>query len=184
MSKAAKRSPYRSLKAVDESSDALHVVIETPRGCRNKFKFDEKLGVFRLNAILPAGSVFPFDFGYVPGTRAGDGDPLDVLLLLDEPVFTGCVVRARLIGVLEGEQRDGGRTARNDRLIGVACDSHDHKNLTGMKDVDKHLRKEIEHFFVSYHELTNTRFKVLGYRGKKVAQRLVVRAQRQAEKGA
>src|SRR5689334_14657950 len=102
--------------------DGINIVIETPRGCRNKFKFDEKLGVFRLNSILPAGSVFPFDFGYVPGTRAEDGDPLDVLLLLDEPVFTGCVVRARLIGVLEAEQRENGKAERNDRLIAVACD--------------------------------------------------------------
>jgi len=181
MRKAAKVSPYPRLRPVDKKSDGINIVIETPRGCRNKFKFDEKLGVFRLNSILPAGSVFPFDFGYVPGTRAEDGDPLDVLLLLDEPVFTGCVVRARLIGVLEAEQRENGKAERNDRLIAVACDSHDHKNLKRMKDVAKHLRKEIEHFFVSYHELTNTPFQVLGYRGGKAAERLLGRARRKAK---
>jgi len=180
MGKPSKVSPYPRLRPIDKKSDGINVVIETPRGCRNKFKFDEKLGVFRLNSILPAGSVFPFDFGYVPGTRAEDGDPVDVLLLLDEPVFTGCVVRARLIGVLEAEQRENGKAERNDRLIAVACDSRDHKNVKGMKDLDKHLRKEIEHFFVSYHELTGTPFEILGYREGKVAGRLLARAQRQA----
>jgi inorganic pyrophosphatase len=180
MSKSAKTSPYPKLPPVDKKSDSINVVVETPRGCRNKFKFDEKLGTFRLNSVLPAGSVFPFDFGYVPGTRAEDGDPLDVLLLLDEPVFTGCVVRARLIGVLEAEQREDGRAERNDRLIAVACDSHDNKNVKAIKDLDKHLLKEIEHFFVSYHELTKTQFKILGYRGSKVAEQLLVQAERKA----
>jgi inorganic pyrophosphatase len=178
MSKPRNGSPYPELPPVDRKSHDIHVVIETPRGCRNKFKFDEKLGVFRLNSVLPAGSVFPFDFGYVPGTRAADGDPVDVLLLLDEPVFTGCVVRSRLIGVLEAEQCEDGKAERNDRLIAVACDSRDHGNVKKVKDLDKHLRKEIEHFFVSYHELTATPFKILGYRGSKVAEQLLARTRR------
>ena len=110
MRKVAKSSPYPRLPPVEKKTGAVNVVIETPRNCRNKFKFDEKLGLFRLNSVLPAGSVFPFDFGYVPGTKADDGDPVDVLLWLDEPVFTGCVVRARLIGVLEAEQTEGRKT--------------------------------------------------------------------------
>jgi inorganic pyrophosphatase len=181
MSKAAKRSPHALLRPVDKGSRAINVVVETPRGCRNKFKFDEKLGLFRLNSVLPAGSVFPFDFGYVPGTRADDGDPIDVLLLMDEPVFTGCVVRARLIGVIEAEQEEDGKTERNDRLLGVACDSRDHQHLKGMKDVEPHLLKEIEHFFVSYHQLTSTPFKIRGYRGARVAVRLLERAEQQAK---
>jgi inorganic pyrophosphatase len=176
MSKAAKKAPHAQLPPIDKKSGAVNVVIETPRACRNKFKFDEKLGLFRLNSVLPAGSVFPFDFGYVPGTRAEDGDPLDVLLLMDEPVFTGCLVQARLIGVLEAEQQEDGKSERNDRLLGVACDSRDHQHVRRMKDVEQHLLKEIEHFFVSYHELTKTPFKVLGYKEAAVAKRLVARA--------
>ena len=79
MSKAVKNSPYSRLPPVDKKTGAINVVIETPRGCRNKFKFDAKLVLFRLNSVLPVGSVFPYDFGYVPGTRAEDGDPVDVL---------------------------------------------------------------------------------------------------------
>ena len=176
MSKAAKASPYAQLAPVDKKTGALTVVIETPRGCRNKFKFDEKLGVFRLNSVLPAGSVFPFDFGYVPGTRADDGDPVDVLLLMDEPVFTGCIVRARLIGVMEAQQKEDGKSERNDRLLAVACDSKDHERVRRVKDLDKHLLEEIEHFFVSYHQLTGTRFKILGYRDVPAAKRLLQRS--------
>jgi inorganic pyrophosphatase len=165
MNKGAKASPHRRIRPTAQSPAGARsiVVVETPRGSRNKFKFDEQLGVFRLGSVLPAGSVFPFDFGYVPGTRGGDGDPIDVLLILDEPVFTGCLVRARLIGVLEAEQRENGRTERNDRLIAVACDAH--AKIRSLSDLEERLLEEIEHFFVSYHEMRKTPFKVLGYKG-------------------
>src|SRR5262249_50979055 len=129
MSKVAKRSPYAKLEPTDGSSSTINVVIETPRGCRNKYKYDDELALFRLSSVLPAGSVFPCDFGYVPGTMAEDGDPIDVLLLVDEPVFPGCIVRSRLIGVIEAKQREDGKTTRNDRLLAVACNSHDHENI-------------------------------------------------------
>jgi inorganic pyrophosphatase len=76
----------------------LNVIVETPRGSRNKFTYERDLGVFRLGKQLPAGAVFPYDFGFIPSTRAGDGDPLDALVLLDTPTFPGCLVRSRLLG--------------------------------------------------------------------------------------
>src|SRR5215208_2924264 len=84
--------------------DELNVVIETPKGSRNKYNYDEKLGLFRLGGVLTSGASFPFDFGFVPSTVGGDGDPLDVLVLMDEPAFAGCLVRTRLVGVIEAEQ--------------------------------------------------------------------------------
>src|ERR1700686_915727 len=84
----------------DESS--IQVVIETPKGCRNKYAFDPKLRSFKLSRVLPDGMVFPYDFGFVPSTLAEDGDPIDVLLLMDAPAFPGCVVDSRLIGGMEG----------------------------------------------------------------------------------
>src|ERR687894_835887 len=89
------------LPAFDPDSGTLNAVIETPKGHRNKYKFDEERGLFLLDGVLPAGAVFPFDFGFVPSTTGGDGDPLDVLVLMDEPAFTGCLVRVRLLGVIE-----------------------------------------------------------------------------------
>src|SRR5579871_6578732 len=108
------------LQARDKSSGLFQVVIETPRGHRNKFKYEEKLGLFTLHKVLPLGASFPFDFGFIPATRGQDGDPLDVLVLMDEPTFPGCVVTSRLIGVLEAEQTEDGETVRNDRLIAMA----------------------------------------------------------------
>jgi inorganic pyrophosphatase len=97
-------SRHAALAPFDEKTGALNVVVETPKGRRNKFKFDERLELFTLTKVLPSGAVFPFDFGYVPATKGEDGDPLDVLLLMDEPVFVGCLVAARLVGVIEVEQ--------------------------------------------------------------------------------
>src|SRR5215211_5913119 len=89
-----------------EGRFVVNVVIETPQGRRSKFTYNEKLKIFELSKVLPAGMVFPYDFGFVPNTEGEDGDPLDVLVLMDEPVFTGCLVQARLIGVIEGEQTE------------------------------------------------------------------------------
>jgi len=82
-----------SLKPIDKK-DGLQVIIETPAGSRNKFAFDTKQEIFALKKVLPAGMVFPYDFGFVPQTIAPDGDPIDVLILMDEPAFPGCAVRA------------------------------------------------------------------------------------------
>src|SRR5207248_11642367 len=82
----------------------LNVVIETPRDCRNKYKYDEQYGLFKIRKVLPAGSAFPYDFGFIPNTLADDGDPLDVLLLMDEPAYPGCLIQARVLGLIEAEQ--------------------------------------------------------------------------------
>src|SRR5689334_12872558 len=86
----------------DEDKD-LCVVVETPKGSRNKYEFDPERGIFKLKKVLPAGMSFPYDFGFVPRTLAEDGDPIDVLVLMDQPAFPGCVLTCRLIGVIEGE---------------------------------------------------------------------------------
>jgi inorganic pyrophosphatase len=87
-----------------KNQNDLNVIIETPKGSRNKLDYEPDLGVFELAGVLPEGSVFPYDFGFVPSTLGEDGDPLDVLVLLDESVPTGCLISARLIGVIEADQ--------------------------------------------------------------------------------
>src|SRR6202051_786735 len=83
----------------------IQVVIETPKGSRNKYDFDSEEKVFRLKKVLPAGMTFPYDFGFVPRTLADDGDPVNVLVLMDEPAFPGCLLKCRIIGIIEGEQK-------------------------------------------------------------------------------
>jgi inorganic pyrophosphatase len=102
----------------------LRVVIETPKGSRNKFAFNPDDHIFELKKVLPAGMTFPYDFGFVPSTEADDGDPVDVLVLMDEPAFPGCVLSCRPIGVIEGEQGHGKGKQRNDRIIAVEKDAH------------------------------------------------------------
>jgi inorganic pyrophosphatase len=102
---------------------------------------------------MPAGVEFPFEFGFVPGTLGQDGDPLDLLILMDAPTFSGCVVKARLIGVIEAEQREkDGTKERNDRLIAVAVQSRRHENVRSLKEVPEEFLREIEHFFISYND--------------------------------
>lgn len=125
----------------------LQVIIETPAGSRNKFAFDPEQGIFTLKAVLPAGMTFPYDFGFLPRTLGGDGDPIDVLLLMDEPAFPGVAVRARLIGVIEGEQIDGKKRIRNDRLIAVADAAHVYANVRKLKDLPRKWIRELEIFF-------------------------------------
>jgi inorganic pyrophosphatase len=129
------------------------------------------------------GAVFPFDFGFVPATVAEDGDPLDVLVLMDEPAFPGCVVLVRLLGVVEAEQTEDGKTERNDRLIAVAAESRDHHDLQSLDDLNANLVHEIEHFFVSYNAAKGKSFKVLGRRGPTVARRLIEQARQGASSG-
>ena len=108
------------LKPIDEDDkQMLRVVIETPKGSRNKFAFNAEQHVFELKKVLPAGMTFPYDFGFIPSTLAEDGDPVDVLVLMDEPAFPGCVLSCRPVGVIEGEQKDKKGKERNDRIIAV-----------------------------------------------------------------
>ncbi len=170
------------LSAFDPKSGDLNAVIETPQGSRNKFKYDEEHGLFALSGVLPAGAVFPFDFGFVPSTLGEDGDPLDVLVLMDEPAFTGCLVPARLIGVIEADQTErDGQTAKNDRLIAVAADSHTHRDVTSIEHLNGSLVAEIEHFFVSFNAIRDKRFRPAGRSGPDRAGDLVQQGMRRFE---
>ncbi len=162
------------LEAFDADSRELNVIIETPKGSRNKFNYDGKHGLFKLGGVLPAGAIFPFDFGYIPSTLGDDNDPLDVLVLMDEPAFTGCLVPSRLIGVIEAEQTErDGQTTRNDRLIALAADSSSHRGIRSLKDLDRNLVDEIEYFFVSYNTIKGKRFKPIGRFGPDRAEELI-----------
>src|SRR5438045_4824645 len=142
----------KKLPPFDPKSDCLNVVIDTPKGARNKFAYDDERETYALKAVLPQGTVFPFDFGSIAGTIAEDGDPIDALVLMDEPAFVGCLVEARVIGVIEANQTEDGQTERNDRIIAVAAESHTHRDIKSLDDLNKTLLGEIEHFFVSYNE--------------------------------
>lgn len=156
------------LAALDEDKK-VQVVIETPKGSRNKYAWDPDQQIFVLKKVLPEGMAFPHDFGFIPSTEADDGDPLDVLVLMDQPVFTGCLVKARLIGVIEGKQTEKGKSERDDRLLAVAESSHTHSDINSVNDLNKDLLKELEQFLVNYHANDGAEFKVLARKGPSAA---------------
>lgn len=153
----------------------LRVVIETPKGSRNKFAFDADEHIFQLKKVLPAGMTFPYDFGFVPSTKADDGDPVDVLVLMDEPAFPGCVLTCRPIGVIEGEQTEkrNKRKERNDRIVAVEQDAHSWADIETIDDLGKEFEHELEEFFVNYHKLSGSEYRILGVKGRSAARKLV-----------
>jgi inorganic pyrophosphatase len=168
------------LKPIDQKDDTLQVIVETPKGSRNKYAFDPKQQIFSLTKVLPAGMAFPYDFGFLPRTIAPDGDPIDVLLLMDEPAFPGCAVKARLIGIIEGEQLEGKKNTRNDRLVAIAQANHMYANIKKLKDLPDQFLRELQNFFVDYHKLEGKKYKLLGCKGKVAALALIKKAQKAA----
>jgi inorganic pyrophosphatase len=160
----------------ETDSSRVHVVIDTPAGSRNKYKYDETFGVFRLSRILPQGAIFPYDFGSIPGTRAEDGDALDVLVLHLAPAFPGCLVTVRLIGVLHAEQHERGKVIRNDRLIGVADTPVNPARLGELQELDEEDLRAIEHFFRSYNTFQGRQFNIRGRGGAGEAVQTLERA--------
>src|SRR6202163_4670396 len=140
-------------------------IIETPKGCRNKFDYDPDSGLFKLGGLLPEGMMFPFDFGFIPSTLGEDGDPLDIMVLMDAPAHVGCLIEVRIIGIIMAEQTQEGKTETNDRLLGVAVHSYDHEDLESIGDVSKTLLDQVEEFFVSYNKQRGKKFKVTGTGG-------------------
>jgi inorganic pyrophosphatase len=150
---------------LDTKTRVCRAVIETPKGCRNKFDYDRDSGLFKLGGLLPEGMMFPFDFGFVPSTLAEDGDPVDIMVLMDAPAHVGCLMEVRIIGIIMAEQTQDGKTQTNDRLLGVAVHSYDHEDLESIGDVSKTLLDQIEEFFVSYNKQRGKKFKVTGTGG-------------------
>jgi inorganic pyrophosphatase len=161
MQKTTQNDAYDNLNAFG-AGGTLNVVIETPQNSRVKFKYNHELGIFTIGHVLPLGAVFPFNFGFVPSTQGGDGDPLDVLLLIEGTAYPGCLIPSRLIGVIEADQTTEGQTERNDRLIAVAAASLDYRDITSIHQLPGNFLNEIERFFISYNEARGKEFKPRG----------------------
>jgi inorganic pyrophosphatase len=131
---------------------------------------------FKLSKVMPEGMMFPYDFGFVPSTKAEDGDPLDVLVLTDEPLFTGCLVECTVIGALKAEQKEEGHTNRNDRLIAVANQSLLYCETKTLKDLNPKVLEQIEAFFVNYQKVRKIEVTILGHAGPTEARRILAKS--------
>jgi inorganic pyrophosphatase len=138
------------------------VMVESPKGYNQKFNYDEGSKRFKVSKLLPAGLVFPFDFGMIPNTKGEDGDPLDIIVLSENPTFPGCLVDCRIIGALKAEQTErNGDTMRNDRFIGVSQVSKIFADAKTLDDLPENTIDELEAFFINYNQQAGKQFKVL-----------------------
>ncbi|MBN8808265.1 MAG: inorganic diphosphatase [Sphingomonas sp.] len=146
---------------IDAEALTCRAIIETPLGSHAKYDYDRESGLFELTGILPTGIVFPLAFGFVPSTLGGDGDPLDILLLVEDPLPIGCLVTAKLLGVIKAEQTEDGHTARNDRLIARVKESRLFASINELDQLGDAFSAEIQRFFEAYNEVKGKRFEVL-----------------------
>ncbi len=156
-------------------SDIIHVVVETPQYSLGKYAYDPELKAFSLKKTLAAGNAFPFDFGFVPNTLCDDGDPVDALVLVEGETYPGCILAARLVGVLEAIEVDkDNKPVRNDRLIAVSVESQLYKDITDVKELDKKFIHKIEDFFMSYNKQEGKTFTPLKWNNAKAAHKKVL----------
>ncbi|MBR0869008.1 inorganic diphosphatase [Bradyrhizobium tropiciagri] len=156
----------------------VFAVVETPRGSTCKLEFDPELGAFTLAKPLMAGLGYPYDWGFIPSTKAPDGDPLDVLIIHDAQTYPGVVLKCRPVGVLEVEQKADGKTERNDRLFAVPERSPAETDLTDIRHLPSRACEELEQFFRATNALENKQLKFLGWRGPNHAIKTIKRSSR------
>jgi inorganic pyrophosphatase len=157
-----------------DDSGHVHVVVEAPRGARVKTRWDPKLGVMTLGKPLPLGVEYPYDWGFVPSTKASDGDPIDVMVLHDAATFPGVVIPSILIGVIRLSQRnEKKKRERNDRLIAVPVDAPRWSEVRRARDLPLRTRRELEQFFVTVTAFTEKDVQILGWGDASAATRLL-----------
>ena len=151
----------------------LTCVVEIPKGSRNKYEYDPKLGAIKLDRFISASVVYPTDYGYVPDTLAPDGDPLDVLVCVSEPTFPGCVVIAKAVGLFKMSDEKG----PDDHVVCVPCEDPGWNHFNDVDDLPRLLRDEISHFFAVYKDLDEGRYsEVGGWEGRDAAREAVERS--------
>jgi inorganic pyrophosphatase len=181
-----KKFPIDFLKPYNKLAKCWNVIVETPKGSRVKYAYEPKKGMFIVTKILPEGMMFPFNFGFVPGTLAADGDPLDVLVLNEESVATNTLLSVRPIAVIKATQTETkkGKAQRNDRIVGQAISKEPPLEMREVTIGNARL-KEISVFFETYNKLYGKKFKVLGLAGPGKARKLIeaaIKAGRKAKK--
>ncbi|MDQ6665848.1 MAG: inorganic diphosphatase [Acidobacteriota bacterium] len=146
------------------------MIVEIPQNSANKYEYDGKLGLFRLDRALYSPMHYPGDYGFIPGTRADDGDPMDVLVLTQQPTFTGCLIEVRPVGILnmmDNEERD-------QKILAAPTKNPRYDQIHTMDQIFAHIRREIEHFFTIYKELEGKVTEMQGWGGPREARKAIL----------
>lgn len=160
---------FTKVKIGDSVPEKINVVVEIPRGSHHKYEYDEEMHEIKLDRVLHSSVFFPTDYGFIPDTRGGDGDHLDVLVIISEPAFPGCVMTVRPIGVLDMADDKG-----EDYKIIAVCDTDPRlTNINTLEDLDEHYKNEIMHFFEVYKQLENKEVNVKGWMNKDEAYKII-----------
>ena len=169
---APRLHPWHGIPTGPDVPDVVTAVIEIPRHSRNKYELDKDLGLYRLDRVLHSSVQFPGDYGFIPQTLGDDGDPLDVLVVMTMPVFTGCLVEVRPVGIFHLMDRD----AADEKIIAVPVADPYGEGIDDIGDLRKHLLKEIEHFFEVYKDLEGVRVRSRGFSDAADARKSILQA--------
>lgn len=166
---------YKDISSGNNPPEEINVIIDIPKGCSNKYEYKEEKGYFELDRVLYSPIFFPFEYGFIPQTSSEDGDGLDVVLLLTYPTFSGCLIKARPIGVLLMEDEAG----IDHKIIAVPQEKIDprFKEIQDIKDLSEHLKKEIQVFFEDMKKLEPGKFvKIKGWEKADKAKEIIEKA--------
>ena len=152
-----------------ESPEIVRAIIEIPQNSANKYEYDGKLGVFRMDRALYSPMHYPGDYGFIPGTLADDNDPLDVLVLVQQPSFPGCLIEVRPVGILNMVDND----ERDQKVLAVPTKNPRYDQIHTMDQIFSHVKREIEHFFTIYKELEGKVTKMQGWGGPREARKAI-----------
>jgi inorganic pyrophosphatase len=156
-----------------DDDDNLQVIVESPRGSTLKLKYDPKNSVFTISRALPVGLAYPFDWGFIPGTRADDGDPVDALVVHESPTYPGVLLTCRILGMVSLSQVQDGKREQNDRVIALPAWSNSIGDVKDFNDLPKPLRQQMEQFFVNNTFFTGKKIKLEGWQGRRAAERMI-----------
>ena len=160
---------YLNIPIGERPPELVNAIVEVPLGGVNKYEYDKQLHVFRLDRTLYSPVHYPGDYGFIPSTLAGDGDPLDVLVLVDNPSFPGCLIEVRPIGLLE--MLDQG--ARDEKVLAVARNNPRYREIHSYSDIYSHVLREIEHFFSIYKDLEGKHTTTISWQDEAAAHRII-----------
>ncbi|MBI5669292.1 MAG: inorganic diphosphatase [Chloroflexi bacterium] len=163
---------WHSLSSGPKAPDVIYAVVEVPKGSQNKYEYSKSAGVIKLDRVLYSPLHYPGDYGFIPQSYYGDGDPLDVLVMMEEPTFPGCVIEARPVGML----RLLDRGENDDKILAVPSTDPHYEDYYDMDDLPKHFPKAVEHFFITYKHLQGAEVTSQGWVGAAAAKEAILKS--------
>jgi inorganic pyrophosphatase len=155
-----------------EPPRVVNSIIEIQQGGSNKYEYDPQLGLFRLDRVLYSAVHYPMGYGFVPGTLADDGDPIDILVMTDSPTFPGCLIESRPVGLFEMRDEKG----EDEKILSIPAADPRYHEIQELSHMRPHRLREIEHFFAIYKELENKQVEVVGWQGREAAYAAIEKA--------